>query len=111
MSTSHHRCWPVPLLLAAGLVLGGCRSGSGQQRPAPLPSATTTTTTDHVERVLTCEEAGRMWLEATAGLEEDLAADPGITGAESVGELARHLGALVAERTDRFAGLGVQPGC
>ena len=52
-----------------------------------------------------------MWLEATAGLEEDLAADPGITGAESVGELARHLGALVAERTDRFAGLGVQPGC
>lgn len=52
-----------------------------------------------------------MWLEATTGLEEDLASDPGIAGAESVGELARHLGALVAERTDRFAGLGVQPGC
>ena len=111
MPRTPHRRSALPLMLTAGLLVCGCRSISGPMRPERLPSASTTTTTDHIERVLDCEEAERMWLDAVSGLEQDLAADPTIAGAASVGELERRLGALVSERTDRFAGLAVEPGC
>jgi hypothetical protein len=109
MPSLRHRA-PAMFLVAAGLAAGGCRSTS-VPRPVPLAPVTTTSTVERIDRVLTCEEAGRIWLDAATELPQALAADAGIDQASSVLELDQRLAALVAERTDRFAGLGVEPGC